>query len=112
MKLFDEDSKVDRRIFLDIIEAQGRRELDFSNPQDIPFLVSSLDPRELCGNGSTSRMDAHVRVGSDESTRSCTESKLGDSRVLSDANESVFGCLLLDVLSWEGERFMLLVMMY
>jgi hypothetical protein len=113
LTLFDEDPVMAHRIFLDILEAQQRRELYPEEELKIPFLVPSVDCRDLSGNKGASRMDARVRPRSDEATRSSAESEVGEGQSLSVPREdSVYWNLHRDLLIWEGTRSRLPIMKY
>jgi hypothetical protein len=103
LTLFDENPSMARQIFLDILEAQQRRELCPDEEDKFRFPAPSIDPRDLFGNGSASRMDASVRAGSDEARNFRSVSISHD--------DSVFGSLQRDLLIWEGTRCRLPVMM-
>jgi hypothetical protein len=82
--LFDENPTMARRIFLDIVEAQQRREQYLDIGDGIPFLAPSIDLRDSA------------------------ESEPGEGRCLSvPYDDSVFGGLRRDLRVWEGALFSL-----
>jgi hypothetical protein len=89
--LLDENLEIGHRIFLDIIDAQDKREIYFHKPEDVPIIVLSIDPRELFENSSASKAGAHrSRL---EETGTSAENDARESTALSDPSSMVCGAL-------------------
>jgi hypothetical protein len=111
MELLDENLEIGHRIFLDIIDAQDKREIYLHKPEDIPIIVPSIDPRELFENGSGP--NAGARGSRLEGTGTSAESDARERSVLSLLREDSSFRSFFDGL-WRvgGVCLRLLAMMY
>jgi hypothetical protein len=106
----DENLEIGHRIFLDIIDAQDKRDIYLHKPEDIPILVPSIDPRELFENSSGSNAGAY---GSRLETGTSAESDAKERSVLSLLREdSLFTSFFDGLWSFGGMCLRLLAVMY